>query len=251
MVSNCNKKIADLTREIDDLKTTVRTLEARVEELLNQGAWTSDTILTSVSDVDFKAIFGITKEQWLGYIDQLDLYGASALWKHKKVDWKTGYAISQIKLRQNLIYALIKKLFNVPASTCSTIFKSCVEFRATVAIKMLDTDSREYSALFRMDGIRYDHHGVKWTRINYLTDANEIPMQNMKNEESAHKGHSDYYDDARLKHQAVLDQSGELFWTSIMYLPKGASDQELLKNGVSLAAGDVPAKKVYDLMQGW
>ena len=38
---------------------------------------------------------------------------------------------------------------------------------------------------------------------------------------------------------AVLNEAGELFWASVMYLPKGACDQELLKNGVSLAAGTV------------
>ena len=68
-------------------------------------------------------------------------------------------------------------------------------------------------------------------------------MQEMHNEEGAHKGHSDYY-------QAIIGESGELFWASKMYLPKGACDQELLKNGNSLANGDIPAKHVYDLMQG-
>ncbi len=91
---------------------------------------------------------------------------------------------------------------------------------------------------------------VEWSKIRFFTDANEVPMQEMHNEEGAHKKHSDYYGDARLKHQAVIRESGELFWASKMYLPKGACDQELLKNGENLAAGDILAKHVYDLMQG-
>ena len=115
---------------------------------------------------------------------------------------------------------------------------------------VLDIDSREYSCLYRINRITYDHHGVRWSKIRFFTDANEVPMQEMHNEESAHKGHSDYYGDPRLKHQAVIGESGELFWASQMYLPKGACDQGLLKNGNSLAIGDIPAKHVYDLMQG-
>ena len=248
-LSDCNKEIGVLKSNNELLQAKVLQLEARVTQLISEGAWTSETIL-GFSNVDFKAIFGLEKEQWNAYLGHLELHGASALWKHSSVDWKTGYAISQIKLRQNLIYALIKMLFKVPASTCSTIFKSCIEFSAAAAIHVLDLDSREYSKLYRINGITYDHHGVEWTKICYLTDANEVPMQLMHNEEAAHRGHSDYYGDARLKHQAVLGESGELFWASKMYLPKGACDQELLKNGESLAAGVVPAKKVYDLMQG-
>ena len=248
-LSDCNKEIGVLKTNNELLQAKVLELEARVTQLISEGAWTSETIL-GFSNVDFKAIFGLEKEQWNAYLGHLELQGASALWKHSSVDWKTGYAISQIKLRQNLIYALIKMLFKVPASTCSTIFKSCIEFSAAAAIHVLDLDSREYSKLYRINGITYDHHGVEWTKICYLTDANEVPMQLMHNEEAAHRGHSDYYGDARLKHQAVLGESGELFWASKMYLPKGACDQELLKNGESLAAGVVPAKKVYDLMQG-
>ena len=73
----------------------------------------------------------------------------------------------------------------------------------------------EYSCLYRINVITYD--GVRWSKIRFFTDANEVPMQEMHNEEGAHKGHSDYYGDPRLKHQAVIGESGELFWAS----PKG------------------------------
>jgi len=225
-------------------------LEARVKQLIAEGKWTYETIL-GFSKVDFKAIFGLEKDQWNEYLAHLDLHGASALWTHSSVDWRTGYAITQIKLRQNLIYALIRIIFKVPASTCSTIFKSCVEFSAAVTVHVLDIDSREYSRLYRINGITYDHHGVEWTKIKFFTDANEVPMQQMHNEEGNHKGHSDYYGFATIKHQLVLSESGEPFFATVMYLPKGASDSELLRNGESLAAGEVPGKKFYDLMQGF
>ena len=248
-LSDCKKEIGVLKTNNALLQATVIDLEARVTQLISETAWTSETIL-GFSNVDFKAIFGLEKEQWKGYLTHLELHGASAAWKHSSVDWKTGYAISQIKLRQNLIYALIRKIFKVPASTCSTIFKSCIEFSATVTVHVLDIDAREYSSKFRIQGIRYDHHNVPWTKIRYFTDANEVPMQQLHNEEAAHKAYSDYYGDNRLKHQCVIGESGELVWASKMYLPRGASDQELLKKGESVAAGVVPAKKVYDLMQG-
>ena len=249
VLSDCKKQNGVLKTNNDLLQAKVKELEARVTQLMAEGAWTFETIL-GFSNVDFKAILGLEKEQWSAYLDHLDLHGASALWKHPSVDWRTGYLITQIKLRQNLIYALIKIIFKVPASTCSTIFKSCVQFSAALAILVLDVDSREYSCLYRLDGITYDHNGVRWTKIKFFTDANEVPVEAMHNEEANHKGYSAYYGDARLKHQAVLNEAGELFWASVMYLPQGACDQELLKNGVSLAAGAIPAKKVYDLMQG-
>ena len=249
VLSDCKKQNGVLKTNNDLLQAKVKELEARVTQLMTEGAWTFETVL-GFSNVDFKAILGLEKEQWSAYLDYLDVHGASALWKHPSVDWRTGYLITQIKLRQNLIYALIKIIFKVPAATCSTIFKSCVQFSAAVAILVLDVDSREYSCLYRLDGITYDHNGVRWTKIKFFTDANEVPVEAMNNEEANSKGYSDYYGDARLKHQAVLNEAGELFWASVMYLPKGACDQELLKNGVSLAAGGIDAKKVYDLMQG-
>ena len=103
----------------------------------------------------------------------------------------------------------------------------------------------------RINGITYDHHGVEWTKIKFFTDANEVPMEQMHNEEGNHKGHSDYYGFATIKHQLVLSESGEPFFATVMHLPKGASDSELLRNGESLAAGEVPAKKFYNLMQGF
>ena len=246
------KKVNDALKTSNaKLQSQVNELEARVNQLIAEGVpWTYETIL-KFSNVDFKAIFGLEKEQWNTYLDHLDLHGASDLWTHPSVDWRTGYAITQIKLRQNLIYALIKIIFKVPGSTCSTIFKSCVEFSATVAVHVMDIDSREYSCLYRLNGITYDHHGVQWTKIKYFTDANEVPMQNMHNEEAHHRGHSAYYGHATLKHQMVLNECGEPFWASGMYLPHGACDSELLKNGLSLAAGKVPAKNFYDLMQGF
>ena len=91
-------------------------------------------------------------------------------------------------------------MFDVKTTSCSSIFRYCIQFAAHVSAHTMDVDRREYSELFRMSSLRYNHNKIAFTTITDMTDANEGPMQKLSNEEGAHAAHSPYYDDARVKH---------------------------------------------------
>lgn len=244
--SNLKKTIEKQAEDIKRLQEEVVVLTGAIASLKLQD-WNGETIF-NLRDVEFKAIMGLEKADWMAYLAHLDLHGASKQWTFTVTDWKTGYTIAQIKLRQNLIYPLLKKMFNVSTSSCSNIFRYFVQFAAHVSAHTMNVDRVEYSELFRMTPLRYNHNKYAFTKITDMTDANEGPMQNLSNEEARHAAHSAYYDDARIKHQVVLCASCEPKWISTAYLARGASDSEILENGTSKGLGNVAAKKFYDTL---
>lgn len=246
--SNLKKTIEKQAEDIKHLQEKVVILTGAIASLTLQ-QWTGETIF-DLRDVEFKAIVGLEKADWKAYLAHLDLHGASKQWTFTVTDWKTGYVIAQIKLRQNLIYPLLKKMFNVNTSSCSNIFRYFVQFAAHVSAHTMNVDRREYSELFRMTPLRYNHNKYAFTKITDMTDANEGPMQNLSNEEGRHAAHSAYYDDARIKHQVVICASCEPKWVSTAYLARGASDSEILENGTSKGLGNVAATKFYDTLSG-
>ena len=72
IMAELNKANVALKNNNEILQSKVDQLEARVTELMAEGDWTSETIL-GFSNVDFKAILGVEKEQWSAYLDHLEL----------------------------------------------------------------------------------------------------------------------------------------------------------------------------------
>ena len=113
--SDLKKIIEKQAEEIKRLHEEVVILTRAIASLKLQH-WTGETIF-DLCDVEFKAIMGLEKADWRAYLAHLDLHGASKLWKFTVTDWKIGYCIAQIKLRHNLIYPLLKKMFNVKTAS--------------------------------------------------------------------------------------------------------------------------------------
>lgn len=208
------------------------------------------SFVVEMDDGSVTALLGMSKERWNMYLGHLQLHGAESQWPHAVTDWRTGYTLSQLKLRQNLIFTLLEKMFRIEKSTCSRIFHTCIQFQQAVALEIANCDAREYSDQMRIDGLRYDHHNLEFSSVQRQTDANETPTQQFKNSETHHQAHSAYYDDQRIKHQAAVNASADVVWWSRGYLARECSDQALLEHGQGPASFRLAGRKFLDFLKG-
>ena len=125
-----DRALAALQRDIDDLHAErvawlaeQAKLQVALEVSQKQVRHWDYTHIQSFNGADTKALLGFLPEDYEAFLDQLN--GAARLWKHGQTcDWKTGYTIAQLKLRQNIIYVLLEKLFGVSKPSCARIFRS-------------------------------------------------------------------------------------------------------------------------------
>jgi hypothetical protein len=215
-----------------------------LEAQLKNRTW-DHTYFDRLPTKDVSSLLGFSRDEWYAYLGHLELHGAAAAWTYREVHWKTGVAIAQLKLRQDLIFLIIEKLFNVKRRKCGEIFKWCLEFEAALQQHVTSTDSREYVNQLRMPGTQYGHHGVDYHKLFVITDANEQFMQEVSNEETAEKAYGVYYDTNTVKMQGTIDVSGSVHHITLPYFPKGASDAALVEYGV-----DLGGRHLLDTLKG-
>ena len=82
-------------------------LKASVDEKTANKAykWTNESVLHNFSDKDFQALTGLEKKSWDAYLDLYELHNFVSYWGKRAIPWKDALLLTQIKLRQNTIYA--------------------------------------------------------------------------------------------------------------------------------------------------
>ncbi len=68
--------------------------------------WTNEYLLT-LSESDFKAIMGLSKDCWRVYCNFHELHGFCEYWGNREMPWDTALALTQVKLA----YIYISSMF--------------------------------------------------------------------------------------------------------------------------------------------
>ena len=244
-VTKKSNVIATLTNRLDAALAEIKDMKAEAQSSF----WTSDSVL-QMAERDVLEITGLDKKGWHCWIDFAEALGAKKYWEakgKKDIPWNDAMLLTQVKLRHNTHYQLLKKLFGYEKEIMGNYFLAMIVWEFEFASWGMSFDSTKEMNLRRISGYQRPFLDIPFDDITQILDLTLIPMENYENSQARAETFSNYKKGARAHVGASVDPSGEPVYVSCAYAT--TSDANLYKHGTTPASKFTPAKNLKDFLK--